>query len=146
MDYYSHVFSLVRPLPLDEFSFKKMRTWGQSKIYSCCFYVWCKLKRINRQRESKIPNTNGGKLLCRPSTTRITFGIHTLAKSRSARGASHQPAFMDRCLLLTRVWPVYLVDELSWVFYKKLLDRVAYGILSNINDGGATLGKFVERL
>ena len=78
--------------------------------------------------------------------TRVTFEIYTLAKSRSVRGASHQPAFMDRCLLLTRVWPAYLVDELSWVFYKKLLDRVAYGILSNINDSGATLGKFVERL
>ena len=80
------------------------------------------------------------------TTTRLTFEIYTLAKSRSVRGASHQPAFMGRCLLLTRVWPAYLVDELSWVFYKNLLDRVAYGILSNINDGGGTLRKFVERL
>ena len=78
--------------------------------------------------------------------TRVTFEIYTLAKSRSVRGASDQPAFMGRCLLVTRVWPAYLVDELSWVFYKKLLVRVTYGILSNINDGGATLGKFVERL
>ena len=82
------------------------------------------------QGKSKIPNTIGGKLLRRPSTAykkllgRVTFGIHIWAKFRGGRRASHQPAFMDSCLLLTRVWSVYLVDELSWVFYKNLLDRV----------------------
>ena len=34
------------------------------------------------------------------------------AKSQIARGASHQPAFMNSCLLVTRVVPVYLLDEL----------------------------------
>ena len=29
-DYSSHVFSLIHTLPLVEFSFKEMRTWGQS--------------------------------------------------------------------------------------------------------------------
>ena len=110
------------------------------------------LKRINRQGESKIPSINGGRLLRRPSTTyekllgRVRFGIHTLAKAQSARGVSHQPAFMDSCLLLTHVWPVYLVDELSWVFYKKLLDRVAHGIVSNFNNSGSTLWQSVEHL
>ena len=33
-DCYSKVFSLIHPV--DEFSFKEMRTWGQSKISSCC--------------------------------------------------------------------------------------------------------------
>ena len=38
------------------------------------------------------------------------------AKFRIERGASHQPTFMDSCLLVARVWPVYLVDELVLVF------------------------------
>ena len=44
--YSSHVFSLIHILPLDEFSFKKMRTWGQSKISSCCLCVWCKSREL----------------------------------------------------------------------------------------------------
>ena len=39
------------------------------------------------------------------------------AKCQSARGASHQSAFMGSCLLVTRVCPVYLVDKLVLVFY-----------------------------
>ena len=39
-DYYSHFFSLINQL--DEFSFKEIRTWGQSKISSFCLCVWCK--------------------------------------------------------------------------------------------------------
>ena len=35
---------------------------------------------------------------------------------------------------------------LGWVFYKKLLDRVAYGILSNISEGWSALRKYVEHL
>ena len=38
------------------------------------------------------------------------------AKFRIERGAFHQPTFMDSCLLVARVWPVYLVDELVLVF------------------------------
>ena len=33
------------------------------------------------------------------------------AKSRSARGASHHPAFTSGCLLVTRVCPVNLVKQ-----------------------------------
>ena len=33
--YWSHAFSLT--YPVDEFSFKEMNTWGQSKISSYCF-------------------------------------------------------------------------------------------------------------
>ena len=43
-DYHSHVFSLIHPV--DEFSFKEMRTWGQSKILPCCFCVWYKSRKI----------------------------------------------------------------------------------------------------
>ena len=39
-----------------------------------------------------------------------------MGKSRSARGASHEPALMSSCLSVTRVCPVYLVDELIFVF------------------------------
>ena len=67
------------------------------------------IKRIRRQGKSKNPNTNGGNLLRRPSASnkkslgKVVFGIIYIssAKSRSARGASHQPAFMDSCLTIS---------------------------------------------
>ena len=37
-NYSSHVFCLI--FQVDEFSFKEMRTWGQSKISSSCICVW----------------------------------------------------------------------------------------------------------
>ena len=45
------------------------------------------------------------------------------AKSRSVRGASHQPAFMSSSLLVTRICPVYLVEELVLVFLVLLEGR-----------------------
>ena len=59
------------------------------------------IKRITRQGNAKIPNTNDGKLFRRPSTSykkllsRVLFGIIDIAlvKTRSARGASHPPAY-----------------------------------------------------
>ena len=58
--------------------------------------------------KSKISNTNGGKPFHRPSSSynklldRVAFGIMciALAKSRSARGAFHQPAFIDNSLTI----------------------------------------------
>ena len=52
------------------------------------------------------------------------------AKSRSARGASHQPAVMISYLLVTRVCPVYLVEGLVIVFLVLLKWEVA-AILGN---------------
>ena len=93
-DYYSHVFSLIHPV--DEFSFKEMRTWSQSKISSCCLCVWCKSKEMWGRGSPRF--TNGEELLRRPTQTS----------------------------------------------YRKLLDRFAFRILSNINDG-VPLWKYVER-
>ena len=45
-DCYLHVFSLTHPLSLDEISFKEMRTWDQSKIWSCYLCVWCKSREL----------------------------------------------------------------------------------------------------
>ena len=42
---------------------------------------------------------------------KVLFSRMLKAKSRSASGASHQPDFMGSCLLVKRVWPVYLVDR-----------------------------------
>ena len=52
------------------------------------------------------------------------------AKSWSVRGASHQPALMVSCLLVTRVCPVYLVERLVIVFLVLLKWEVA-AILGN---------------
>ena len=43
-NYYSHIFSLIHPV--DEFSFKEMRTWGQFKISSGCLSVLCESKEL----------------------------------------------------------------------------------------------------
>ena len=96
-----HTFSsLIHPA--GEFSFEEMRMWGQPKISSCCLCVWCKSKELggkeggDRGEGGKIPNINGGNLLCRFSVT-----------------------------------------------YRKFLDKVAFRILSNINDG-SSLRKYVS--
>ena len=34
---------------------KEMRTWGQSKISSCCFCVWCKSRESRDRGSSKFP-------------------------------------------------------------------------------------------
>ena len=50
----SHMsFSLI--YPVDEFFLKKMRTWGQSKISSYCFFVWCKSRELEGRRSSRFP-------------------------------------------------------------------------------------------
>ena len=50
----SHMFfSLI--YPVDEFSLKEMRMWGQSKISSYCFFVWCKSRELEGRRSSRFP-------------------------------------------------------------------------------------------
>ena len=88
----NHVFTLIHPL--DEFSFKEMRTWSQSKISSCCLCVQCKSRGIRR---------GGGQC-----------NIHQWWR------ASPQTFQLQ-----------------------KIIGRVAFRILSNINDG-VPLGKYVE--
>ena len=49
----SHMsFSFI--YPVDEFSLKKMRTWGQFKISSYCFFVWCKSRELGGSESSKF--------------------------------------------------------------------------------------------
>ena len=69
----------------DELSFKEMRMCGQYKISLCFLWlVW--IKRNGRQGEYKITNTNGGKLLRRPSSRykklldRVAFWIVYIAR------------------------------------------------------------------
>ena len=54
-DYYSHVFSLIHQLLLGEFSFKEMRTYSQTKISSCCLYVWCKSRELGGSGSPRFP-------------------------------------------------------------------------------------------
>ena len=44
-----------RPLLLDEFSFKEMRTQSQTKISSCCLYVWCKSRELGGRGSPRFP-------------------------------------------------------------------------------------------
>ena len=52
-DYYSQAFSLI--YPMDEFSWKEMRTWDQSKILSYCFCVWCESRELGSRGSSRLP-------------------------------------------------------------------------------------------
>ena len=78
---------------MDEFSFKEIRTYGQSKISSCCLCVWCKSTEMG---------VGGG----------------------PEGGGRRSPIFINDGELLHRPSS-----------YRKLLDRDAFRILSNINDG-----------
>ena len=62
------------------------------------------------------------------------------AKSRSAKGTSHQTAFMGSCLLVTCDYPVYLIDELALMFLVLLKEmrilhrckpRIAKGVVAS---------------
>ena len=115
-----HTFLTLSTYSLDEFSFKEMRTWGQSKISSCCLCVWCKSRELRGRESSRFPTpiveifsadlTSYKKLL-----GRVTFEIIYIAsaKSWSGRGASHQPAFMDSCLTISHTRLVCLPSR--WV-------------------------------
>ena len=64
------IFSLIHPV--DEFSFKEMRTWGQYKISSCCICVWCESREIGGRKSPRFPTPkvesfSAGLLLCTKS-------------------------------------------------------------------------------
>ena len=52
-DYYSHLFYFV--YQVDEFSFREMRTWSQSKISYSCICVWYESGELGRRRISRFP-------------------------------------------------------------------------------------------
>ena len=54
-DYQSHIFSLA--YPVDEFSFKEMRTWDRFKITFYCICDWCESEESGG-RSSKFPCGN----------------------------------------------------------------------------------------
>ena len=71
-NYYSNIFSPNHPV--DEFSFKGMRMWGQPMISSCCLCVRWENCRENWELggrggagEGSPRFTLSGELLCRPS-------------------------------------------------------------------------------
>ena len=48
-------FSLIHPV--DEFSFKEMRMWGQPEISSCYLCVWCKSKELGGRGSRRFPTS-----------------------------------------------------------------------------------------
>ena len=48
-------FSFIHPV--DEFSFKEMRMWGQPKTSSCCLCVWCNSKESGGRRSTRFPTS-----------------------------------------------------------------------------------------
>ena len=64
-NYYCHVCSLMHPV--DEFSFKGMKTWDQFKISSGSLCVWCESKELGGRMGAKFPAPR--KPLCRFSSS-----------------------------------------------------------------------------
>ena len=52
-NYCSNNFCLIHPV--DEFSVKEMRMWGQPKISSCCLCAWCKSKELGCRGSTRFP-------------------------------------------------------------------------------------------
>ena len=52
-NFWSQVFSLA--YPMDEFSFKEMRMWDQSKFTSYCIFVCCESGELGGRRSSRFP-------------------------------------------------------------------------------------------
>ena len=110
-----HFFSLIHSV--DEFSLKEMRTWGQSKISSCCICVWCKSREIGGRGSPRFPTLmvesfSPDLFPAVKVLDRVAIGIMYIAsaKSQSMRRASFQPAFMDSCMTVGHMHfcPVYL--------------------------------------
>ena len=140
------IFLALSTYPLDELSFKEMKTLGQSKISSCCLCVQYKSREFGGKRSPRF-STQMVEIYstyltsCKKSLGRVAFGISYIASAKSRPVGSISPAcfhgqppdYQSHVFGLS----TQQMNQ-SWVFYKKLLDRVAYGILSNINNG-ATL-------
>ena len=70
LEYQSYNFSLI--YPVDEFSLKEMRRWGQYKISSYSFCVWCESRKsggIESSRFSCVISVVG------TASDRLTFRI-----------------------------------------------------------------------
>ena len=51
-DYQSHDFSLI--YPVGEFSFKGVKTRGQSKVSSYCLCIWCESRELGSRGSSRF--------------------------------------------------------------------------------------------
>ena len=58
---------------MDEFYFKEMRTWGQSKISSYCFCVWCESGELRGRGSPRFPCVTP--MVESFSSDRVAFGI-----------------------------------------------------------------------
>ena len=120
-DYYSHVFSVIHTLPLDEFSFKEIRTWGQSKISSCCLCVWCKSRELGGKGSSRFPTPTmesfSADLLpaIKGYWAELNLELFTLLRLNPGVRGEHLTCVLSWIaawlLLIACIWSVYLVDE-----------------------------------
>ena len=67
-NYNSHVFSLI--YPVDDFSLKEVRTWGQCKFSFYCSCVWCESRKSGGKGSSRFPCVNP---MVETSSHRVTF-------------------------------------------------------------------------
>ena len=115
-DYYSHVFSLTTHCQWVLLQGNK--TWVQSKISSCCLCVWCNSRELIYRGSPSFPisivESSSTDLL--PPIKSYWLDSH-LNISPSQR--EHLTSLVSCISCLSQGFgPVYLVDKLSWVFYK----------------------------
>ena len=92
-NYQSHVFSRI--YPMDEFFLKEMKTWGQSKISSYCFCVWCESIESGGRGSSRFPYVT---LVIETSSDLVTFRIPS--NINDGASVSKQPTGITQLVIL----------------------------------------------
>ena len=105
-DYQSHVFNLI--YPVDEFPFKEMKTWGQPKISSYCFCVWCESRELGGRGSSRFPcatpvvetcklsHVNSVRYQRRSSSAKTANGLNMFTASAKKLHRRHPTRFQMR--------------------------------------------------
>ena len=80
---------------MDEFFLKEMKTWGQSKISSYCFCVWCESIESGGRGSLRFPYVT---LVIETSSDIVTFGIPS--NINDGASVSKQPTGITQLVIL----------------------------------------------
>ena len=100
----------------NEFSFKEMRTWSQSKTSSCCLYLWCKSRELGGRGSPRFPTAMVESFSADPLPAIRSYWPETHLESYTASAKSQSVKehltsllfWISYLSIFTRVWPVCL--------------------------------------
>ena len=79
---------------MNEFSFREMKTWGQSKVSSCCFFVWSESRELGGRGSSRFPCVIP---VVETSSDRVTFRILSNINDGAPNSLRKQPTLTVDC-------------------------------------------------